>query len=234
MNCPHCGNKIPTNSNFCTECGRKLSESEKSNTKTSRHLVLKILGIIAGIFIVFMIIGMISYIFQASDTTIYKHPTIGFSIPQPKSLNIETPALALPKGAKCEKAAPCFVVFKNPAYDNYITNWFIALSSADMGAKPDVFLAGAAKGFQEDLNTGAATTMTISGKTVYKYENNPNQPNNSLATFSKMMGFDPALEKTMYAFISGENVVVIFFRKPPSGAPSNYKDYLNISSLIIP
>lgn len=140
----------------------------------------------------------------------------------------------LPANASCKTAAPCLVVLKNSAYNDYVVNWLIVISAADAGAVKETFVNGANKGFQADITSGIATAMVIGDKTIYKYENNSDQIPKTIAGFIKNMGFDPALQQTMYVATSSDSIIMIFFQKPPAGAPGIYTNYLNISSLIIP
>lgn len=235
MFCTKCGEKVPLLSKFCTKCGHKVSKTDaapKGEGKPRRFRALKILGIGAGVLAVLIIISAIGYILTGYGPATYKHPAAGFTFTYYKSLKVETPAL--PSTAKCDKAAPCLVVLKNPAYNDYAVNWFIVISAADAGVDKETFIAAAGKGFKTDVDAGLATTMMVGDKKIYKFESDSNQPSDTIAVFSKMMGFDPSLQKTMYAFTSGDSVVAIFFTKPPPGAPGIYTNYLNISSLIIP
>ena len=233
MYCSTCGEKIPGDSKFCQKCGEKIPGAEPaSGVEPTRRRRSKKLGIFLIILALSIIVPFISYIFSSYGPATYKHPTKGFSFTYYKSLKIETPAL--PADSTCKTAAPCLVVLKNGAYDNYIVNWLLVISAADAKMKEETFITGATKGFEEDLTSGLATTIMVGDKKLYKYENNLKKSADTMGVFAKMVDLDPSLQKTMYATISGDSVVVIFFQKPPPGAPGVYTNYLNISSLIIP
>lgn len=236
MFCTNCGKRLSTDLKFCPKCGGKISDKKPSDPNNAsgppRHRGVKILLIFVAIFAILIIVPAIAYIFSAASLQIYKHPTVGFSINHPRYLTLETPAL--PANAKCKAAAPCLVAFKDPNFDNYIVNQIIALSATDAGVKKEAFLSGATGGFQADADTGLATVIAVGNKKIYKYENNSAQAANTIAIFSKLIDSDPASEQTMYAFTSGDSIVIILVRKPPAGAPTDYNGYLNINSLIIP
>lgn len=236
MFCTNCGKKVSDDAEFCPKCGGKISAEKisvsKGDGQPPRSRTLKIVLIFLAILAVLIIVPAIGYILTGYGPATYKHPTKGFSFTYYKSLKIETPTL--PANATCMTAAPCLITLKNPTYDNYVVNWFIVMSAADTKVSKETFLAGAVKGFQNDVDAGIATMMTIDGKTVYKYESNSNVAINTIAVFAKMMDFNPTLQKTMYVFVTGDTIVAIFFTKPPAGAPGIYTNYLDISSLIIP
>lgn len=236
MFCTNCGKKVSADSKFCPKCGGRVSEEKlsisKDEGKPRRRRTLKVLGIFVAILAVLIIVPAVSYIFTVSGAVTYEHPSIGFTINHPKSLQVETRTSQ--SGVPCKASAPCFVVFKNSYYNDYIVNWFVTLSATDAGIDKETFLAGLTDGLKEDLDNGLATTMTVGDKTIYKYENDSSDPTGTVTGFSNMVGLDPSLEKTMYVFDSGDSAVIISFRKPPTGAPSGYKDYLYISSLVIP
>lgn len=236
MFCSNCGKNIPSaqaNSKFCFNCGAKLTPekvSEENNNNKPRHSrALKIIIIFLIFFLILIILPFIAYINSFSKPETYTHPTVGFSFTYPKTLNLETPEL--PKGAKCKTAAPCLVVFKNPSYDNYVVNWLIVVSAADLGIAKEKFIEGAEKGFKEDLKNKVTTVETIGNKTVYKYTDETELSANTIKILAKQFGFNDS--QTMRAFITGDATVMIFTQKPPSQASSDYNGYINISSLLI-
>ncbi len=234
MYCADCGKKISTDTKFCPKCGGKISAKEtfasnSNGDKPSGHRTLKVMVIFLAALAILIIVPAIGYIFTAYGPATYKHPSAGFTFTYYKSLKVETPAL--PADAKCKAAAPCLVVLKNPTYNDYIINWFLVISAADAGVDKETLVGGATKGFQSDINAGIATTTMIGNTKVYKYESNSEKSTNTIAVFAQMMDFDPALQKTMYAFATGDSIVAIFFTKPPPGSPGIYTNYLDISSL---
>ena len=164
----------------------------------------------------------------SQDNLIYTHPLLKFSLAYPEALEAGIPAM--PSGFKCLKN-PCLITFKNPSYGNETVNWIWVMADADLG---DGFTDKALQGFQEDIAKGLCASTTISGKTVYSAVYDHAKPQKDLTEFYKMMGLDPAKEKSMYTFAAGKSMVLIGFRMPPTGAPSDYNDYLDINSLTTP
>lgn len=236
MYCANCGKKIPDDSKFCPECGDNIPETNNTSApkkeKPKRSRAYKIANVVGFVIIALVILGVIFYIATTSKSRnleVYKHPAMGFSVMYPKTLTIEVPNL--PSGSKCSKD-PCLVVFKDPLYGNEAVNWIFVLPAADLGGQE--FITGVTTGFQEDVKKGDAVTVTIKGKALYKYVNDSAKPSESLDDFYATFGFDSSREQSMYSFISDDAVVLIGFRTPPSGAPSDYSDYLNIKFLLIP
>jgi predicted nucleic acid-binding Zn ribbon protein len=229
MFCAKCGIKVPEDSKFCPKCGGNVAEKSSSEKeKKPRRRVLIYLAVFLGILI---IVPLILYFVGASvarNLATYNHPVIGFSIVYPKNLTLQT--FAPPAGSTCSKD-PCIIIFKNPSYKNESVNWIFVLAAADVTKE---FINGATKGFQEDVANGEAVTVTIGGKTLYKYVNDSAKPSKSLNEFYQTFGFDSSREQSMYTLISGDSIILIGFRKSPSGAPSDYSDYLNINTLRFP
>ncbi|MCX6813677.1 MAG: zinc-ribbon domain-containing protein [Candidatus Azambacteria bacterium] len=230
MFCEKCGTKVPESSKFCPKCGGNVAEksSSEKEKKPRRHRTLIYIAVIFGILIIVPLIFYFIGVSNFRNKEVYKHPAIGFSIMYPKSLNLET--VAPPAGSTCSKD-PCIMIFKNPSYKNESVNWIFVLAAADVTKE---FVTGAAKSFTEDVANGEAVTVTIRGKTLYKYINDSVKPSKSLNEFYKTFGFDSSREQSMYTLISGDSIILIGFRKPPSEAPSDYSDYLNIQTLSIP
>ncbi len=230
MFCAKCGKKVSENSKFCPKCGGNVTEAPSAG-KEKKPRGHKTLIYIAAIFCIVVIAPLVLYflgISAARNLVIYTHPVIGFSVVYPKNLNLETPSV--PAGSKCSKN-PCIIIFKNPSYKNESVNWIFILTAADV---TQAFVTGAVKGFQKDADNGEAVKVTIRGKTLYKYVNDPAKPSESLNVFYKTFGFVSSLEQSMYTLISGDSIILIGSRKPPPGAPSDYSDYLNIDTLVMP
>ncbi len=234
MFCTKCGEKIPDLSKFCTKCGKKIkAEADaKNGGKPRRFRALKITGLFAVVFAVLVAIPLIGYLVARVQVETYKHPSAGFSVVYPKSLKVEIPPL--PPSSTCKTAIPCFVVFKNPSYGDYAVNWIVVLSATDAGMKKEKFVNEGTKAFQVDVDRGEATVLTFGDKKVYKYENDPAKPSQTMAEIAKSFSLVPSSVKTLYAFFSGDSAVMIFFQAPPPGAPADYGSYLNIKSLIAP
>jgi hypothetical protein len=234
MFCTKCGEKIPMLSKFCTKCGKKIKDEDgsKNGGKPRRFRALKILGLFAAVFAVLIAIPFTAYLIMRSQVETYKHPAVGFSVTYPKFLKVEIPTL--PAEAACKAAAPCYLLFKNPSYNDYVANWVFVVSAADVGATKEDFINGMEKGTQVDIDNGEATLLTLGDKKVYKYVNDPSKPSSSVNDFYTMLQFDPSLEQSVYVFMTGDSFVLVGFRKPPPGASSEYSGYLNIKSLIAP
>jgi hypothetical protein len=84
--------------------------------------------------------------------------------------------------------------------------------------------------FDQDVSGGLATAETINGIKMNKYVNDPSKPVELLLAFYQALGIDSSGEQSMYLFIAGDSGIMVGFRAPPTGAPANYKDYLNIRS----
>lgn len=231
MFCAKCGTKVPENSKFCPKCGGNVTGATAAKEKPQHSRAYKIANIVGFVLFGLLIVGGIVYIASTSkfrNLETYKHPAMGFSIMYPKNLKMEVPNL--PSGSKCSKN-PCLIVFKDPSYGNVAVNWIFILPEADIGKG---FIAGSTKGFQEDVKNGDAATVTIKGKTLYKYVNDPAKPSKSLNDFYETFGFDSSREQSLYAFIFSDTLLLIGFRMPPPDAPSDYKDYFDIDTLVIP
>jgi len=185
--------------------------------------IFSIVGILIGIALI--LIGLFYLgVFKISKQQQYSHPVIGFAFNYPQALNLETPAL--PEGSNCP-TEPCFIILKNPSYNNESVNWIFAIPISYMGGDK----ATLQESLDQDVTSGFATAETINGIKMNKYVNDPNKPVETLLAFYKTLGLDSSKEQSMYMFIAGDSGIMVGFRVSPAGAPANYKDYLNIQSL---
>jgi hypothetical protein len=185
----------------------------------------KIFSIISVLIGIALILAGLLYlgVLNVSKQQQYSHPTIGFIFNYPQALNLETPTL--PDSSDCP-TEPCFIVLKNPSYNNEAVNWIFAIPISLMGGDK----AKLQESFDQDVSGGLATAETINGIKMNKYVNDPSKPVELLLAFYQALGIDSSGEQSMYLFIAGDSGIMVGFRAPPTGAPANYKDYLNIRS----
>ncbi len=224
MYCAKCGAKVPEDSKFCPKCGGNVLEerapSSEKEKKPRRHRTLIYIAVIFGVLI---IVPLIFYSIGASNfKSQYKHPILGFTFDYPKTLTIETPT---PASSECPNE-PCFIVLKNPPYNNEVVNW-IAISPVTSVGKNKT---DPQSGLDDDVSKGLATAITVGGVKMNKYINNPDKPTDVFLTIGKMTGIDPSQEKFMYIFIMGNSGVMVAFKTPPTGASADYNLYLDIQS----
>ncbi len=223
MYCANCGKKVPDDAKFCPECGGNASETPTAPKKRKIRWPL----LIAGLVLLFgaLITGAISYFKTSSNIAIYIHPTADFAFAYPKNLNVETPTL--PADAGCT-AEPCSIIFKDPAYNNESVNWIFIIPVASMGGDKVKLQAV----LDEDVSKGLATSITVNGIKMNKYVNDPDNPSKEATTIYKSMGLDPSKEQSVYEFLTDDSAVMVGFRTPPTGAPANYDDFLDINSWV--
>jgi len=226
MYCANCGTKVPENSKFCPKCGgnavdKSSSEKSEKEKKPRRRRTLIYIAVVFGVLIIVPLI-IFYFVGVSNFKSQYKHPILGFTFDYPKTLNVETPK---PTDYKCPNE-PCFVVLKNPSYNNEVVNW-VAISSVSSMAKNKTDLQA---GLDGDVSKGLATAMTVNGIKMNKYINNPDKPTNVFLTIGKMLGLDPSQEKFMYIFIMGDSGLMVAFKTPPTEAPADYNLYLDIQS----
>jgi hypothetical protein len=230
MFCPKCGKKIPADSNFCTSCGKNFSKKDDSagltEGKPRRFSVLKItIGSIL-LFAALLVVPFTAYFVKVSKLAVYKHPTKNFSFTYPKSLKIETPAL--PSDVKCQ-SPPCLIALKNPAYNDYVVNFIVINSAADLGIEKEKFVSQQTKDLEDIVHGGGATIETIGGQKAYKLTNDSEKSAYVVSAVSKPFGYDAV--QTIHMLIFGDYAVAIFTRKAPAGAPADYKGFLDLTSL---
>ncbi len=222
MYCANCGQKIPDDSKFCPVFGGNASETPISGKK--RKIRWPIL--IAGIVIIFgtLLTIFIFYGATTENTAVYIHPVVGFAFAYPKNLNVETPTLT---SFECA-AEPCFIVLKDPAYNNESVNWIFIIPVASMGGDKVKLQAV----LDEDVSKGLATSITVNGIKMTKYVNDPDNPSKEATAIYSSMGLDPSREQSVYEFLTDDSAVMVGFRTPPSGAPAGYDAFLNIDSWV--
>lgn len=221
MFCANCGEKIPDDSKFCTECGGNTSETPTAEKKKKRKIRWPLL--ISGLVIIFGTLLAVFYFAIPKNTAIYTHPVIGFSFNYPKNLNVATSTLPAEAGCSTE---PCLIVLKDPAYNNESVNWILVMSVASMGGDK----AKLQTALDDDISKGVATAVTVDGIKMAKYVNNPDNPSEEATAIYKSMGLDPSREQSMYEFLTDDSAAMVGFRTPPAGAPADYDDFLNIWS----
>lgn len=220
MYCTNCGKKIPDDSKFCPECGGNASETPIAQKKKKIRwpLLIPLLVVILGIWVAVFYF----YVVIPKNTAVYTHPILGFTFDYPKTLSVATSTQA---GAQCPNE-PCFIALKNPSYNNEAVNWILVIPVALMGGDK----AKLQTSLDEDVSKGLATTITVNGIKMNKYVNDPNNPSKEATAIYGSMGLDPSKEQSMYEFLTDDSAAMVGFRTPPTGAPADYDDYLNIQS----
>ena len=255
MYCANCGKQVPSISKFCPECGARIitantasdaqppapqavnSQAAVPQTATQqtptpkkekprrRHGCLRIGGIIAGSVLgALIVLALIGYLVLPKEGK-YTHPTLGFSFNYMSSLSVEIPDTS---GSNRENPAgnPWFILLKNPSYQNQTVNWIVTYAVAATGMTEDQFMTE----LNNDVTSGAASVLTVNGIKMFKYVNDLSNPSQTLASFYKATGMDASKEQSAYIFIQNGSFFIVGFRNPPTGAPSNYSDYLVINS----
>jgi hypothetical protein len=165
----------------------------------------------------------------AVTTLTYTHPSLKFTVKYPSTLKITVaPSSATPK---CIKGAPCLAAFTNPAYGSVGANWFFVFSAADIGKDT---IEALVEGVAYDLSQKYCAEVKIGSVEAIKYSNIAANASQGLQSFYKTLGIPPEQEASLYIFATGDALVLFGVRQPPSGAPSNYKDYVDINSLTAP
>ncbi len=225
MYCENCGKKVPSDSKFCPDCGGNVSEASSSEKeKKPQGSRARKIATWAGYCLVFLLIagGVAYYFIGVSKIAVYTHPTLGFTLAYSKTLNVETPAIT---GYQC-LTEPCLILLKNPSYNNDSVNWIFIIPISFMGGDRAKLQAESDK----DVSDGAATAITVNDIKMNKYVNDPNKPVETILSLYKMLSLDPSKEESVYTFLTNESGIMVGFRTPPTGAPGDYKDYLNIQS----
>lgn len=234
MYCENCGKKIADDSKFCSECGKNasgggaFSSSAQVQTKRGlwRHWWFRAIVYIICIILVLPTVSLVIVYFAGVAPYTYTHPVLGFTFNYPKTLSITTSS-----GTECP-TKPCAILLMDPSYTDYASNWIFVIPISQMKVINTVKEAIAS--FNEDVEDGWATTKMINDIKMYSYTNEPDGKNKGLISIYQMLGLDSSKQQSIYAYITDDSIVIIGFRKPPEGAPTDYKDYLHIKSWEIP